>query len=102
MDETKYLYGAAVIISMSYYMLLSFMISLSILIAEGILALHDPALRALYDLKVGRLICFTYQFLFLTPFLQIFVQCDSDLMLARRLRRDIKERGRTVDGTLDQ
>ena len=102
MDETKYLYGAAVIISMSYYMLLSFMISLSILIAEGILALHDPALRALYDLKVGRLICFTYQFLFLTTFLQIFVQCDSDLMLARRLRRDIKERGRTVDGTLDQ
>lgn len=23
-------------------------------------------------------------------------------MLARRLRRDVKERGRTVDGTLDQ
>ncbi|KAK7691089.1 hypothetical protein QCA50_006192 [Cerrena zonata] len=65
LDDTKYLYGAAVIIT------------------EGILALHDPALRALYDLK-------------------IFVQCDSDLMLARRLRRDIKERGRTVDGTLDQ
>ncbi|CAL1716210.1 unnamed protein product [Somion occarium] len=65
LDETKYLYGAAVIIT------------------EGILALHDPALRALYDLK-------------------IFVQCDSDLMLARRLRRDVKERGRTVDGVLDQ
>ncbi|KAI0078825.1 armadillo/beta-catenin/plakoglobin [Panus rudis PR-1116 ss-1] len=65
LNETKYLYGAAIIIT------------------EGILALHDPALRALYDLK-------------------IFVQCDSDLMLARRLRRDIKERGRTVDGVLDQ
>ena len=33
---------------------------------------------------------------------QIFVQCDSDLMLARRLRRDVKERGRQVDGILDQ
>ncbi|KAH8099932.1 armadillo/beta-catenin/plakoglobin [Cristinia sonorae] len=65
LDETKYLYGAAIVIT------------------EGILALHDPALRALYDLK-------------------IFVQCDSDLMLARRLRRDVKERGRTVEGVLDQ
>ncbi|KAF7771557.1 hypothetical protein Agabi119p4_5868 [Agaricus bisporus var. burnettii] len=63
--ETKYLYGATVII------------------AEGILALHDPSLRALYDLK-------------------IFVQCDSDLMLARRIKRDIKERGRSVEGILDQ
>ena len=68
MDETKYLYGAAVIISMSYYMLLSFMISLSILIAEGILALHDPALRALYDLKVGRLICLRINFCSLRRF----------------------------------
>ncbi|OBZ72542.1 Uridine-cytidine kinase-like 1 [Grifola frondosa] len=65
LDETKYLYGAAIII------------------AEGILALHDPALRALYDLK-------------------IFVQCDSDLMLARRIRRDVKERGRSVEGVLEQ
>ncbi|THH33197.1 hypothetical protein EUX98_g984 [Antrodiella citrinella] len=32
----------------------------------------------------------------------MFAKCDSDLMLARRLRRDVKERGRTVDGTLDQ
>ncbi|KAI0926134.1 hypothetical protein AcW1_008379 [Taiwanofungus camphoratus] len=65
LDETKYLYGAAIII------------------AEGIMALHDPALRALYDLK-------------------IFVQCDSDLMLARRIRRDVKERGRSVEGILEQ
>ncbi|OCH86072.1 armadillo/beta-catenin/plakoglobin [Obba rivulosa] len=65
LDETKYLYGAAIII------------------AEGIMALHDPTLRALYDLK-------------------IFVQCDSDLMLARRIRRDVKERGRNVDGVLEQ
>ncbi|KDQ56971.1 hypothetical protein JAAARDRAFT_58450 [Jaapia argillacea MUCL 33604] len=65
LNETKYLYGAAIII------------------AEGIMALQDPALRAVYDLK-------------------IFVQCDSDLMLARRIRRDVKERGRSVDGVLEQ
>jgi len=35
LEETKYLYGAAIII------------------AEGILALHDPAMRELYDLKVS-------------------------------------------------
>ncbi|VDC04789.1 unnamed protein product [Peniophora sp. CBMAI 1063] len=65
MDETKYLYGATIII------------------AEGIMALTDPALRDLYDLK-------------------IFVQADSDLMLARRIDRDTKERGRDVDGILSQ
>ncbi|KAG9315184.1 uridine kinase family-domain-containing protein [Chiua virens] len=59
LEETKYLYGAAVII------------------AEGIMALHDPALRDLYDLKV-------------------FVQCDADVMLARRIQRDVKERGRNT------
>ncbi|KAJ6576473.1 armadillo/beta-catenin/plakoglobin [Mycena vulgaris] len=64
-EETKYLYGAAIII------------------AEGIMALQDPGLRELYDLK-------------------LFVQCDSDLMLARRLKRDVAERGRSVDGILEQ
>ncbi|KAH7909494.1 armadillo beta-catenin plakoglobin [Hygrophoropsis aurantiaca] len=63
--EKKYLYGAAIII------------------AEGIMALTDPSLRDLYDLKV-------------------FVQCDSDLMLARRIQRDVKERGRSVEGVLEQ
>lgn len=33
---------------------------------------------------------------------KVFVQCDSDLMLARRIRRDVKERGRSVDGVLEQ
>ncbi|KAJ3920174.1 armadillo/beta-catenin/plakoglobin [Lentinula edodes] len=65
LEETKYAYGATVII------------------AEGIMALHDPELRSLYDLKV-------------------FVQCDSDLMLARRIARDVKERGRSLDGILEQ
>ncbi|KAK7033152.1 Armadillo/beta-catenin/plakoglobin [Favolaschia claudopus] len=64
-DEPKYLYGAAIII------------------AEGIMALQDPSMRELYDLK-------------------LFVQCDSDLMLARRLKRDVQERGRSVDGILEQ
>ncbi|ORX38266.1 uridine kinase family-domain-containing protein [Kockovaella imperatae] len=65
MPETKYLYGANVII------------------VEGIMALQSADMRALYDLKV-------------------FVNCDSDLMLARRIKRDVKERGRDVDGILDQ
>lgn len=34
--------------------------------------------------------------------LKVFVQCDSDLMLARRLRRDLVERGRDPAGVLDQ
>ncbi|WVR09380.1 uridine kinase [Kwoniella sp. DSM 27419] len=55
----------------------------SVIIVEGIMALQSPELRSLYDLKV-------------------FVNCDSDLMLARRIKRDVKERGRDVDGILDQ
>lgn len=47
------------------------------------MALQAPELRDLYDLKV-------------------FVNCDSDLMLARRIRRDTVERGRDVNGILDQ
>ncbi|GAA6019113.1 hypothetical protein JCM11491_002851 [Sporobolomyces phaffii] len=65
LDETTYLYGAAIVI------------------VEGIFVLHDEALRNVLDLKV-------------------FVQCDSDLMLARRLRRDLVERGRDAGGVLDQ
>ncbi|KAF7312252.1 Uridine kinase [Mycena indigotica] len=55
----------------------------AIIITEGIMALQDSKLRDLYDLK-------------------LFVQCDSDLMLARRLKRDVAERGRSVDGILEQ
>ncbi|KAJ7066975.1 armadillo/beta-catenin/plakoglobin [Mycena amicta] len=66
LDEPKYLYGAAIIIT------------------EGIMALQDAKLRDLYDLK------------------KLFVQCDSDLMLARRLKRDVAERGRSVEGILEQ
>ncbi|KAL7422385.1 Uridine kinase [Cryptotrichosporon argae] len=55
----------------------------SVIIVEGIMALNSPEMRKLYDLKV-------------------FVNCDSDLMLARRIKRDTRERGRDVDGILDQ
>ena len=51
--ETKYLYGATVIIGMCQcHSKMHTLISLADLPAEGIMALVDPALRALYDLKV--------------------------------------------------
>jgi uridine kinase len=65
------------------------------------MALHDPALRALYDLKVGTCSKRVVHAV-IVVLVQVFVQCDSDLMLARRLQRDVKERGRNVDGILDQ
>ena len=55
----------------------------SIVLVEGILVLHHPELRALADLTA-------------------FVHAPSDLRLVRRLRRDVVERGRQVDGVLDQ
>lgn len=55
----------------------------TVIIVEGLFVLHDKELRGLLDLK-------------------IFVQADSDLMLARRIRRDVAERGRDVNGILDQ
>ncbi len=66
---------------------------------EGILALYDPVVRSLYDLKVSTVFLSDLR---CENIFQVFVQCDSDLMLARRLRRDVQERGRDVDGILDQ
>jgi len=54
-----------------------------IILFEGILALHDPRIVELMNLK-------------------IFVQCDDDIRLYRRLLRDVKERGRDVEGILYQ
>lgn len=48
-----------------------------IIIFEGILCMHDERIRKLFDLK-------------------IFIHCDPDIALARRIRRDINERGRNV------
>lgn len=54
-----------------------------VVVIEGILVLAEPALRDHMDLKV-------------------FVDTDADLRLARRLERDITERGRTADSVLRQ
>ncbi|KAF2121354.1 uridine kinase family-domain-containing protein [Lophiotrema nucula] len=54
-----------------------------VLILEGIFALHDPRVLELLDLK-------------------IFAEADSDLCLSRRLVRDIKERGRDIEGCIKQ
>lgn len=54
-----------------------------VILVEGILVLAEPALRALMDLK-------------------IFIDTDADLRLARRLLRDVAERGRSVGSVLDQ
>lgn len=52
-----------------------------VLIIEGILCLTNKALRDLMDIKV-------------------YVDCDSDVRLARVIQRDIKERGRDVEQVL--
>lgn len=54
-----------------------------VVVVEGILVLAEPQLREFMDLKV-------------------YVDTDPDLRLARRLQRDITERGRTPDAVLRQ
>lgn len=54
-----------------------------ILVVEGILIFTDPDLRALLDIKV-------------------FIDTDADLRLIRRIRRDLAERGRSLDSVLHQ
>lgn len=53
-----------------------------VIIIEGIMALHNKKLRDMMDLK-------------------IFVDTDSDVRLMRNIRRDVVERGRTVDMVLE-
>ena len=55
----------------------------SVIVVEGLFVLQNKELVDLLDLK-------------------IFVQTDPDVMLARRIRRDIVERGRSMDGVLEQ
>lgn len=52
-------------------------------IVEGILIFTDAALRNLIDVKV-------------------FVDADDDIRFIRRLRRDVAERGRTMESVVDQ
>ncbi len=54
-----------------------------VIIIEGILIFSQPEILALLDLKV-------------------FVDTPADIRLLRRIRRDIQERGRTLEQTLNQ
>lgn len=54
-----------------------------VILLEGILLFAEPRLRQLLDFK-------------------IFVDTDPDVRLMRRIRRDVEERGRTLDDILRQ
>ncbi|TDM31642.1 uridine kinase [Macrococcoides canis] len=54
-----------------------------VIIVEGIFALENSELRDLMDVK-------------------IYVDTDADLRILRRIVRDIKERGRTMESVIDQ
>ena len=54
-----------------------------VIVLEGILVLHYPALRKLMDIK-------------------IYVETPPDIRFIRRLSRDIKKRGRTTQSVIDQ
>lgn len=54
-----------------------------VIIVDGILVLADPRLRSLLDIKV-------------------FVDTDADIRFIRRLRRDQRDRGRSLDSVVEQ
>ncbi len=54
-----------------------------IMILDGLLILEDPALRQLMDIK-------------------LYVDADPDIRFIRRLKRDLTERGRTLDQIIRQ
>jgi uridine kinase len=54
-----------------------------VIIVEGILILTDAALRELMDIK-------------------LFVDTDSDTRFIRRLRRDVADRGRSMESVIEQ
>ena len=54
-----------------------------VIIIEGIFALENETLRDLMDVK-------------------LYVDTDSDIRILRRLSRDIKERGRSLDSVIEQ
>lgn len=55
----------------------------SVVIVEGILIFADPTLRDMFDIR-------------------IFVDTDADIRILRRLSRDVKERGRSIDSVFCQ
>ncbi len=54
-----------------------------VIIVDGILTFHDERLRGMFDLK-------------------IYADADADERILRRLRRDVNERGRDIDGVIRQ
>ncbi|HEX7078790.1 MAG TPA: uridine kinase [Candidatus Eisenbacteria bacterium] len=54
-----------------------------VIILDGLLILEDPALRQLMDIK-------------------LYVDADPDVRFIRRLKRDLTERGRTLDSIIRQ
>lgn len=59
------------------------LVAADVIVLEGILAFYRRDIREMIDLRV-------------------FIDTDSDLRLARRIRRDIQERGRTLESVLHQ
>lgn len=55
----------------------------NVIILEGILILEEARLRDLMDVKV-------------------FVDTDADVRILRRIKRDVMERGRTLDSVIEQ
>lgn len=54
-----------------------------VVVLDGILILEDPAIRQLFDIK-------------------LFIDADPDVRFIRRLKRDLSERGRTLDQVIRQ
>ena len=55
----------------------------SVVIVEGLLIFQNPELRDLMDIK-------------------IFVDTDADVRILRRILRDVKERGRSIESVVEQ
>jgi uridine kinase len=54
-----------------------------VIILEGILALHDDELNEMMDLR-------------------LYVETDADVRILRRIQRDVVERGRDLEGVIEQ
>ena len=54
-----------------------------VIVVEGILIFQNPQLRSLMDIK-------------------LFVDTDADVRILRRILRDVKERGRSLDSVVEQ
>ncbi len=54
-----------------------------LIIVDGLMVFHDERIRSLFDLK-------------------LYVDTPADIRFIRRLQRDIKERGRTVESVIEQ